>query len=129
MIRVWGGHHRLVVEREIPAFAGMTECTNLYLNFHAGVRLFDFVAEHIVQYFVGALAGAMAGVDFLHVQIAEAFGECFHAVVWRAEQMESAEDGVNWLAGECGFDFFDDVVGAAVAATVHDEQTFGRVEY
>ena len=128
MIRVWGGHHRLVVEREIPAFAGMTECTNLYLNFHAGVHLGDFVAEHFVQYFVGARAGAMAGVDFLHVQIAEAFGECFHAVVWRAEQMESAEDGIDLFAGECRFDFLDDVVGATVATAVHDEQPLWCVE-
>ena len=100
----------------------------LHFNFHAGVHLFDFVAEHFVQNFVSALACAMACVDSLHVQIAEAFGECFHAVVGCAEQVKSAEDGVNWLAGECRFDFLDDVVGTAVAATVHDEQAFGCVE-
>ena len=100
----------------------------LHLNFHAGVHLFDFIAEYVVQNFVGALACAMAGVDFLHVQIAEAFGECFYAVVGCAEQVKSAEDGVNLLAGECRFDFLDDVVGTAVAATVHDEQTFGSIE-
>ena len=100
----------------------------LHFDFHAGVHLFDFIAKHSVQNFVGALSGAMACVYFLNVQIAEAFGECFHAVVWRAEQVKSAKDGVNLLAGECRFDFLDDVVGTAVAATVHDEQTFGRVE-
>ncbi len=107
---------------------GLESSYFLYRDFHAGVHLFDFIAEYVVQNFVSALAGAMACVYFLHVQIAEAFGECFHAVVWRAEQMESAEDGVNWLAGECRFDFLDDVVGTAVAATVHDEQSFGRIE-
>ena len=106
----------------------MTECTNLHLNFHAGVQLFNFVAKHIVQNFVGALARAVACVDFLNVQISEAFGECFHAVVGRAEQMESAEDGVDLFAGECRFDFLDDIVGTAVAATVHDEQSLGRIE-
>ena len=92
------------------------------------MHLGDFVAEHFVQYFVGALTGAVAGVDFLHVQIAEAFGECFDAVVGCAEEMKSAEDGVDLLAGEGGFDFFDDVVGAAVATAVHDEQSLGRIE-
>ena len=81
-----------------------------------------------MQYFVGSLAGAMASVDFLHVQIAEAFGECFHAVIGCAEEMEAAEDGIDLLAGEGRFDFFDDVVGAAVATAVHDEQSLGRVE-
>ncbi len=42
--------------------------------------------------------------------------------------MESAEDGIDLFAGECRFDFLDDVVGTAVAATVHDEQSLGRVE-
>lgn len=107
----------------------MTECTNLHFNFHAGVHLFNFVAKHIVQNFVGALARAVACVDFLNVQISEAFGECFHAVVGCAEKVESAEDGVDLFAGECRFDFLDDVVGAAVAATVHDEQSLGRIEY
>jgi len=106
----------------------MTECTNLYLYFHAGVHLGDFVAEHFVQDFVGALACAMACVDFLHVQIAEAFGECFYAVIGCAEKMESAEDSVDLLAWEGGFDFLDDVVGAAVATAVHDEQSLGRVK-
>ena len=57
----------------------------LHFDFHAGVHLCDFVAEHFVQYFVGALACAMASVDFLHVQIAEAFGESFNAVIGCAE--------------------------------------------
>lgn len=92
------------------------------------MHLFDFIAEYVVQNFVGALACAMACVDSLHVQISETFGECFYAVVGCAEQVKSAEDGVNWLAGECRFDFLDDIVGTAVAATVHDEQAFGRVE-
>jgi len=92
------------------------------------VHLGDFVAEHFVQDFVGALASAMASVDFLHVQIAEAFSECFDAVVGGAEEMETAEDSIDLLAGEGGFDFLDDVVGAAVATTVHDEQSLGRVE-
>ena len=63
----------------------MTECTNLYFNFHAGVHLCDFVAEHIVQNLVGAPSGAMPCVDFLNVQFAEAFRECFYAVIGRAE--------------------------------------------
>ena len=92
------------------------------------MHLGDFVVKHFVQYFVGALASAMASVDFLHIQIAEAFGECFHAVIGCAEQMESAEDGIDLLAGEGGFDFFDDVVGTAVATAVHDEQSLGRIE-
>ena len=70
----------------------------------------------------------MAGVDFLHVQIAEAFSKCFDAVVGGAEEMESAEDGVDLLAGEGGFDFLDNVVGAAVTAAIHDEQSLGRIE-
>ena len=85
------------------------------------MHLGDFVAEHFVQDFVGALAGAMACVDFLHIQIAEAFGECFDAVVGCAEEMEAAEDGVDLLAGKGSFDFLDDVVCAAVTAAVHDE--------
>ena len=92
------------------------------------MHLDDFVAERFVQDFVGALTGAVAGVDFLHVQVAEAFGECFDAVVGCAEEMESAEDGVDLLAGEGGFDFLDDVVGAAVTAAVHDEQSLWRIE-
>lgn len=100
----------------------------LHFDFHAGVHLFDFVVEYFVQYFVGALASAMACVDFLHVQIAKAFGKCFHAVVGCAEQVKTAEDGIDLLAGEGGFDFFYDVVGTAVAATVHDEQPLGRIE-
>ena len=100
----------------------------LHFDFHAGVHLFDFVTEYFVQYFIGALASAMACVDFLHVQIAETFGECFNAVVGCAEQVKTAEDGIDLLAGEGGFDFLDDVVGAAVAATVHDEQSLGRIE-
>ena len=99
----------------------------LYLYFHAGVHLFDFIAEYVVQNFVGALACAMACVDSLNIQSAEAFRECFYAVVGGAEQMESAEDGVDLLAGEGGFDFLDDVVGAAMAAAVHDEQSLGCV--
>ena len=70
----------------------------------------------------------MPRVDFLNVQIAEAFGECFYAVVRCTEQMETAEDGINLLAGECRFDFLDDIVGAAVTATVHDEQSPWRIE-
>ena len=100
----------------------------LYFDFHAGVHLCGFVAEHIVQNLVGALPSAMPCVDFLNVQFAEAFGECFYAVIGRAEQMESTEDGVNLFAGECCFDFLDDVVGAAVTATVHDEEPLGRIE-
>ena len=100
----------------------------LHFNFHAGVHLCDFIAEYVVQNFVGALAGAVACVDFLNVQISEAFGECFHAVVGRAEQMESAEDGIDLFAGECRFDFLDDVVGTAMATAVHDEQALGRIE-
>ena len=42
--------------------------------------------------------------------------------------MESAEDGVDLLAGEGRFDFLDDVVGSAVATAVHDEQSLGRIE-
>lgn len=100
----------------------------LYFDFHAGMHLCDFVAEHIVQNLVGVLPCAMTCVDFLNVQFAESFGECFHAVVGCAEKMKPAEDCVNLLAGECRFDFLDDVVGAAVAATVHDEEAFGRIE-
>ena len=70
----------------------------------------------------------MACVDFLNIQVAEAFGECFHAVVGCAEKMESAEDSVDLLAWEGGFDFLDDVVGTAVATAVHDEETLGCVE-
>jgi len=81
-----------------------------------------------VQDFVGALARAVACVDFLNIQSAETFGECFDAVVGRTEKVESAEDGVNLFAGECSFDFLDDVVGSAVAAAVHDEQAFWCVE-
>ena len=92
------------------------------------MHLFDFVAEHVVQNFVGTLSGAVACVDFLNVQISEAFGECFYAVIGRAEQVESTEDGVDLFAGECRFDFLDDVVGAAVATAVHDEQSLGRIE-
>ena len=93
------------------------------------MHLFDLIAEHFVQNFVGALARAVACVDFLNVQISEAFGECFHAVVGRAEQMESAEDGIDLFAGECRFDFLDDVVGTTMATAVHDEQALGRIEY
>ena len=70
----------------------------------------------------------MPCVDFLNVQSAEALGECFHAIVGCTEKVESAEDGVNLFAGECSFDFLDDVVGAAVTATVHDEEPLGRIE-
>lgn len=100
----------------------------LYFDFHAGMHLSNFVTEHIVQNLVGALPSAMPCVDFLNIQIAEAFGECFHAVVGGAEQMESAEDGVDLLAGECRFDFLDDVVRATVATAVHDEQPLWCVE-
>ena len=42
--------------------------------------------------------------------------------------MKSAENRVDFFVGECRLDFFYDVVGAAVAATVHDEQALGRIE-
>lgn len=71
----------------------------------------------------------MAGVDFLHVEFAQAFCEGSHLGVRRSEQMKSAKNRVNLFAGECRLDFFYDVVGSAVAATVHDEQALGRVEY
>ena len=70
----------------------------------------------------------MTGVDFLHVEFAQAFREFAHVIIRRSEQMESTENRVDFFVGECRLDFFDDVVRAAVAATVHDEQTLGRVE-
>lgn len=42
--------------------------------------------------------------------------------------MEPAQDGVNLFVGEGQLDFLHDVVGSAVAATVHDEQALKCVE-
>ena len=43
--------------------------------------------------------------------------------------MEPAEKRIDLLAGEGGLDFFHDVVGARVAAAVHDEQPLRGVEH
>ena len=79
------------------------------------------VAQDFAQYFVGAVSGAVPGVDLLHVEFAQPLGKGAHHFVFVAEQVEAAQDGIYLFAGEGRLDFFHDVVGSGVAAAVHDE--------
>ena len=87
------------------------------------------VAQDFAQYLVGAVSGAVPGVDFLHVEFAQPLGKGAHHFVPVAEQVEAAQDGIYLFAGDGRLDFLHDVVGTGVAAAVHYEQPLRRVEH
>ena len=125
------GHFHIKKRKSEPLLPIFTEFRKSYLNSHnhPAAHLLHAVAQDFAQYLVGAVSGAVPGVDFLHVEFAQPLGKGAHHLIFVAEQVEAAQHGVYPLAREGRLDFFHDVVGPGVTAAVHDEQPLRRVEH
>lgn len=100
----------------------------LQLENLACVGCLDDVGELLLQDFERAFSRAMAGVDLVDAEFADGLRKGTHLVILAQEQVQSADERADGLAGKRSTRLVDDGLDASVGAAVEDDESRGRLD-